>query len=138
MQAGSSLVEEPAVIVTAQSGLLDHSVRQVGAGKFLRHLGAVALGDAGHERLFGGEIAIEVARAHARLDADLLHRRPMEARAHEAALGRGKDLGLTIGSKLNVGPSHAKPPGIAVRYKRMNARSPIRERSACQESRRPE
>ena len=57
----------------------EEALRQVGAGELLRHLGAVALGDAGDERFLGGEVAVEVARAHAGLGADLLHRGLVEA-----------------------------------------------------------
>ena len=33
----------------------EEAVREVGAGELLRHLGAVALGDAGDQRLLGGK-----------------------------------------------------------------------------------
>ena len=58
----------------------EQAVRQVGVGELLRHLGAVALGDAGDQRFLGGEIAVEVARAHPGLGADFLHRGLVKAR----------------------------------------------------------
>ncbi len=102
---------------------------KVDAGELPRHLGAVALCDAGDQRLLRGEIAIEVAGAHAGLGADLLHRRAMEARAHETALRSGQDLVAAVGLKLGVGPAHdGGPPSpccVATTNskKRMNVRS---------------
>ena len=58
----------------------EQAVREVCARELLRHLGAVALGDAGDQRLLGGEIAVEIAGAHPGLGADVLHRRAMKAR----------------------------------------------------------
>ena len=84
----------------------EEAAREVGAGELLRDLGAVALGDAGDERFLGGEIAIEVARAHAGLGADVLHRGAMEAGAHKAALRRGEDLGPAVRLLLFVSPTH--------------------------------
>ena len=67
-----------------------------------RHLGAVALGEAGRDRVLRGEIAIEVARAHLRLGGDVLHGGAMEARAHEAALGRVEDADAALGLSFVV------------------------------------
>ena len=80
----------------------EKTLRQVGPGEVLRHLGAVALGDAGDHRLLGGEIAIQVAGAHAGLGADLLHRGLVEAGAHEAALGRAENLVPAVRLPLNI------------------------------------
>ena len=57
----------------------EQAVRQVCARELLCDLGAVALGDAGDQRLLGGEIAVEVAGAHPGFGADVLHRRAMKA-----------------------------------------------------------
>ena len=75
----------------------EEALRQVGARELLRHLGAVALGDAGDDRLLGGEVAVEVAGAHAGLGADLLHRGLVEAGADEAALRRVEDFVPAVG-----------------------------------------
>ena len=84
----------------------EEAVREVGAGELLRHLGAVALGDAGDQRLLRGEVAVEVARAHAGLGADVLHRGAVKPRAHEAALRGRQNLGAAVGLELGVRPAH--------------------------------
>ena len=83
----------------------EKTLRQIGAREILRDLGAVALGDAGDDRLLGGEIAIQVAGAHAGLGADLLHRGLMEAGAHKAALGGAEDLVPAVRLPLNIRPN---------------------------------
>ncbi len=92
--------------------LLEHVEQaegEVGACEMLADLGTVTLGNAGDQRLLRGEVAIEVARAHARLGADVLHRRAVEPGAHEAALGGRQDLGPTVRLKLGIGPAHELP-----------------------------
>ena len=60
-------------------------------GKKLGVLGAIGLADRLDDRLLRGEIAVERARAHAGLGADLLHRGALEAGAHETYLGGIED-----------------------------------------------
>ncbi len=73
----------------------DHAVDDVriaeDRGKKLGVLGAIGLADRLDDRLLRGEIAVERARAHAGLGADLLHRGALEAGAHEADLGGVED-----------------------------------------------
>ena len=52
---------------------------------------AVGLADRLDDRFLRGEIAVERARAHAGLGADLLHRGALEAGAHETGLGGIED-----------------------------------------------
>ena len=79
---------------------------EVGAGELLPHLGPVALGNAGDQRLLGREVAVEVARAHPGFDADLVHRGLVEPGPDEAALRRRQDLGAAIGLQLDIGSAH--------------------------------
>ena len=72
-------------------------------------LGAVPLADAGDDRLLGAEITVQIARAHARLGADLLHRGLMEAGAGETGLGRVEDFGAAIRLQLGIGATHDFP-----------------------------
>jgi len=84
----------------------EQTMREVGAGELLADFGPVTLRDAGDQGLLRREVAVEVARAHAGLGADVLHGGAVEARAHEAALGRRKDLGAAVGLGLHVGTAH--------------------------------
>src|SRR5262249_19950930 len=72
----------------------------------LRRLGAVALGDAGDDRFLGRKVAVEIAGAHLRLGADLLHRGLMEAGADETAFRRVEDFGPAVSLQLDVGVAH--------------------------------
>ena len=88
---------------------LDHreqALREIGAGEILRELGAVALGNAGDQRLLGGEVAVQVAGTHAGLGADLLHRGPVKSGTHEAALRRFEDLVPAVGLPLELRLAH--------------------------------
>ncbi len=58
---------------------------------------AVALAKAGDERVLGGEVAIEVAGAHARFRRHVHHRGAMEAGADEAPLGGVEDVRAALG-----------------------------------------
>ena len=84
----------------------EKSLRQVGSREILRHLGAVALGDASDQRLLGGEVAVQVAGAHAGLGADLLHRGLMEAGADKAALRGAENLVPAVRLALNIETIH--------------------------------
>src|SRR5262245_17505889 len=88
----------------------EQAAGEISARELLRDLGAIALGDAGDERLFGGEIAVEIARAHAGFGANLLHGGAVKARAHKAALRRSQNLGATVRLKLGVSPAHDRDP----------------------------
>ena len=55
-------------------------------------LALVEQADALDQGLLGGEVAVEVAGAHAGLLRHLLHRRGVEAVADEGALGGGGDM----------------------------------------------
>ena len=61
-----------------------------------RDQGTVALGHAGDDGVLGAEVAIEIARAHARLGRDVLHRRRMEPGAREDALRRVEDADMAL------------------------------------------
>ena len=98
------------------SSTANKSLRQIGAGELLRDLGAVALGDAGDHRFLGAEIAIEIARAHAGLGADLLHRGLVEARAHETALApRSRISAAAVGWSWTLAPRMELCPAIIKR-----------------------
>ena len=84
----------------------EKTLREIGTREILRNLGAVPLGDTGDDRLLGGEITIQVAGAHARLGADLLHRGLMEAGADKAPLGCAENLVPAVGLPLNIKPIH--------------------------------
>ena len=70
----------------------------------------IALADAGDQGFLGGEIAIEIARTHRGLRADLLHRGAVKARARKAALGGIENLQTAVGLPLDVGATHLNPP----------------------------
>ena len=86
------------------------AVGKIGAGELLREFGAVALGDAGDERLLGREIAVEIAGAHPRFGADVLHRGAVEAGAHETSLRRSQDFVPAVIAKLHIGAAHQETP----------------------------
>ena len=60
-------------------------------GELLRQSDAVAFAEPGNQRVLGGEVAVEVARAHAGLRRHVLHGRAVEAGARETALGGIED-----------------------------------------------
>ena len=71
-------------------------------------LAPVGLGDRLDDRFLGREVAIERARAHAALGADLLHRGALEAGPDEAVLGCLEDaLDLLVAP---LGARHARLP----------------------------
>src|SRR4029079_2899783 len=80
--------------------------------ELLRGLGAVALRDRRDDVFLGAEVAIEIARAHACLAADLLHRGLMEAGARETGLRGDEDFVAAIGRELDIGPAHRLCPAI--------------------------
>ncbi len=88
--------------------------RLIDCAETLGSFGAVALADARDDRFLGGEIAVEVARAHAGFGADVLHRGLMEAGAGKAALGGVENLGAAVGLALDVWRTH-ESPDIAAR-----------------------
>ena len=88
----------------------EQAVGKIDGRELLRELGAVTLGDAGDERLLGREIAVEIAGAHPRFGADVLHRRAVEARAYETSLRCSQDFVPAIIAKLGVGAAHGDPP----------------------------
>src|SRR3954470_16686249 len=79
-------------------------------GEILRGQGAIALRDAGDDVFLGAEVAIEVARAHAGLSADLLHRGLMKARPREAGLRGAQNFTPAVGRELDIGPAHEMVP----------------------------
>ena len=73
--------------------------------EFPAEIGAVALAEAGDQRVLGGEIAIEIAGAHAGLRRHVLHGRAVEAGAAEAALRRVQDLRPAVRRRLLTVPA---------------------------------
>ena len=87
---------------------LEHAEHVAAVGEGMERGAAVALieqTDAFDHRLLGGEVAVEVAGAHAGLFRHLLHRRGVKAMADEGALGGGGDMiaarviGVALGSR---------------------------------------
>ena len=69
---------------------------------------AVTLADVGNDRLFGAEVAVQIARAHVRLGADLLLE-PDGTGAGETGLGRVEDFGAAIRLQFGIGATHDFP-----------------------------
>ena len=90
--------------------------RVVDQREALDRVGAVALADAGDQRLFRGEVAIEIARAHTGLTADVLHGGAVKAGARKAALGRIENFSPPVGLALWIGLPHVVP-SFALRRK---------------------
>ena len=116
----------------ARHGLDDRqkAVREIGVVEFVRQFGAVALGDAGDDRFLGGEVAVEIARAHAGFQADLLHRGAVEAVAREAVLRGVQDGASPVGLMLDVGASHAPPDLMRMNVRSLNKLEPISGQAA--------
>ena len=66
-------------------------------GELAGEAGAVALAEAGDQRVLGGEVAVEIAGAHARLRRHVLHGRAVKAGAREAALRGVEDVRAALG-----------------------------------------
>src|SRR5215213_5188055 len=78
--------------------------------------------------LLGGEVAVEVAGAHARFGGHVLHGRAVEPAAHEAAFCRIKDSGAPIHDRLRLGRGRK---GSVVHDTNENERSFSRTLVAC-------
>ena len=75
-------------------------------GKLRANFRAVAFGDARDDRFLGGKVAVEIARAHPRFGADVLHRGLMEAGARDAAPRGLQNFGPAIFLKGGTDARH--------------------------------
>ena len=84
-------------------------------GKLRADFCAVAFGDARDDRFLGGKVAVEIARAHPRFGADVLHRGLMEAGARDATPRGLQNFGPAIflkgGTDARHGSSQSDKPG---------------------------
>ncbi len=97
-------------VMLRQRGEAFEEVALADRRELLRGLGALALRDAGDDVFLGAEVAVEVARAHAGLRADLLHRGLVEPRPRKAGLRRREDFVAAVGLQLDVGAAHEIVP----------------------------
>src|SRR5262249_32879630 len=79
-------------------------------GELLGGKRALAFRNAGDDLFLGAEIAIEVARTHPGLGADLLHRGLVKTRAGKTGLRRGEDLVAAVSLELGIRPAHEIVP----------------------------
>ena len=86
---------------------LEKSSAPIEAREILHDPCPVPLRETGHHRVLGGKVAVEVARAHARLGGDVLHGGAVKAGAHEAALGRIEDARTAVG-RTGPGAGHGR------------------------------
>ncbi len=81
----------------AADGLHDMTIVGHELGESLGQLGLIEFAQALDDRLFGREVAVEIAGAHAGFVGDMLHRRGMEAMADKGVLGRFQDSLASLG-----------------------------------------
>ena len=97
-------------IVLRQRGEALEEIPLADRRELLRGLGALALRDAGDDVFLGAEVAVEIARAHAGLRADLLHRGLVEPGPRKAGLSRREDFVAAVRLQLDVGAAHEIVP----------------------------